>query len=111
MKTWLTTTAALEAGTGVALALAPSAVVLILLGSPLDSPAGLVIGRVLGAAVLAADPTSRSAARWQSWPRWRKRLQSEAALEVEVALDGACGDLVGSRILDLDTGAAQFLQQ
>ncbi len=39
------------------------------------------------------------------------RLQAEAALEVEVALDGACSDLVGSRIQDLDSGAAQLLQQ
>ncbi len=53
MKALLTTTAAVEAGTGVALAVAPSAVVLVLLGSPLDSPAGLVIGRVLGAALFS----------------------------------------------------------
>jgi len=52
-RTLLTITAAVEAGTGVALAIAPSAVVLVLLGSPLDSPAGLVIGRVLGAALFA----------------------------------------------------------
>ena len=53
MKTLLTITAALEAGTGVALAVTPSAVVLALLGSPLDSPVGLVIGRVLGAALFS----------------------------------------------------------
>jgi hypothetical protein len=53
MRTVVTVTAALEAGTGVALTLAPSAVVLVLLGSPLDSAAGLVIGRVLGAALIA----------------------------------------------------------
>jgi hypothetical protein len=53
MKTLLTTTAAVETGTGVALAVAPSAVVLVLLGSPLDSPAGLVIGRILGAALFS----------------------------------------------------------
>jgi len=53
MKPLLTITAAVEAGTGVALAIAPSAVVLVLLGSPLDSPAGLVIGRVLGAALFS----------------------------------------------------------
>jgi hypothetical protein len=53
MKTLLTITAAVEAGTGVALAIAPSSVVLMLLGSPLDSPAGLVIGRLLGAAVFS----------------------------------------------------------
>jgi hypothetical protein len=53
LKTLLTITAALEAGTGVALAVAPSSVVLVLLGSPLGSPAGLVIGRVLGAALFS----------------------------------------------------------
>jgi hypothetical protein len=53
MKTLLTITAALEAGAGIALLIAPSAVVLLLLGSPLDSPAGLVIGRVLGAALFS----------------------------------------------------------
>jgi hypothetical protein len=51
MKMLLTITAAVEAGTGVALAVAPSAVVVFLLGSPLDSPAGLVLGRILGAAL------------------------------------------------------------
>ncbi len=53
MRTLLTITAALEAGTGVALLIAPSALALILLGAPLDSSAGLVIGRVLGSALLA----------------------------------------------------------
>ncbi|MFI5455882.1 MAG: hypothetical protein ACHRXM_10565 [Isosphaerales bacterium] len=53
MKTLLTITAAVEAGTGVALAIAPSPVVLVLLGSPLEKPAGLVIGRILGAALFS----------------------------------------------------------
>jgi len=53
MKSLLTITAALEAGTGVALLVAPSSVVLVLLGAPLDSPAGLVIGRILGAALVS----------------------------------------------------------
>jgi hypothetical protein len=53
VKTLLTITAAIEAGTGIALAAAPSWVVLVLLGSPIDSPAALVIGRVLGAALVA----------------------------------------------------------
>lgn len=53
MKTLLTIIAVIEAGTGVALAISPSAVVLLLLGTPLDSPAGLVIGRVLGAALFS----------------------------------------------------------
>ncbi len=53
MKMLLTITAAIEAGTGVVLAITPSAIVLVLLGSPLDSPASLVIGRVLGAALFS----------------------------------------------------------
>ena len=36
-----------------ALTIAPSMVVVGLLGSPLDSPSGLVIGRVLGTALIA----------------------------------------------------------
>ena len=61
MKSLLTITAAVEAGTGVALAIAPSEVVRVLLGPPLDSPASLVIARVLAAAVF-----SLGAACWLS---------------------------------------------
>lgn len=53
MKTLLTITAVVEAGTGVALAVAPSAMVQALLGAPFDSPAGSVIGRILGAALFS----------------------------------------------------------
>ncbi|HWE39438.1 MAG TPA: hypothetical protein VG406_23000 [Isosphaeraceae bacterium] len=53
MRTLLAVTAALEVGTGVALAGAPSAAVLFLLGSPLGPPAGAVLGRVLGAALIS----------------------------------------------------------
>jgi len=53
MKTLLKVTAVLETGTGVALTLAPSAVFLVLLGSPLESPGGQVIGRVLGASLIS----------------------------------------------------------
>jgi hypothetical protein len=53
VKTLLTITAVIELGTGIALAVVPSSVVLILLGSPLEEPASLVIGRVLGAALLS----------------------------------------------------------
>ncbi len=53
MRTLLTVTAALEGGIGVALALAPSAVFLVLLGAPLESPGGPVIGRVLGSALIS----------------------------------------------------------
>ena len=53
MKALHTVTAILEAGTGLALLGAPSMVVMILLGSPLDSPASLALGRVTGTALLA----------------------------------------------------------
>ena len=53
MKTLLTATALIEAGTGVALLVAPSFVVKLLLGSPLDSAPAVVLGRVAGAALLA----------------------------------------------------------
>jgi hypothetical protein len=53
IKWLLTISAAIEAGAGVAFAIAPHWVARLLLGSPLDSPAGLVVGRVLGAALLA----------------------------------------------------------
>ncbi len=53
MKALLTITAVVEALTGIALAVAPSSVVPVLLGSPLDSPAGQVIGRVLAAALFS----------------------------------------------------------
>ena len=53
MKPLLTFSAAFEGATGVALLVAPSSVVLLLLGSPFDSPADMVIGRVLGAALFS----------------------------------------------------------
>ncbi len=49
----LTISAVIEAAAGLALAIAPSTVVLALLGSPLVAPASVVIGRVLGAALLS----------------------------------------------------------
>ncbi len=53
MRTLLTITAAIEVGTGVTLAIAPSPVVQALLGTPLDSTAGLVMSRILGAALVS----------------------------------------------------------
>jgi len=52
-RTLLVVTAAIEAAIGVALALSPSVPVSLLLGASLDSPGGLVIGRVAGAALLS----------------------------------------------------------
>jgi hypothetical protein len=53
MKLLLMLTAVLEAATGLALLLMPSATVTLLLGVPLDTPAGLVAGRIAGAALVA----------------------------------------------------------
>ncbi len=53
MKRLLTITAAIEGGTSMVLAAAPSSVVELLLGSPLESPAELVISRILAAALFA----------------------------------------------------------
>lgn len=53
IKSLLIFTAALEAATGLALALAPSAVASVLLGSALDAPAASSVARVAGAALLA----------------------------------------------------------
>ena len=70
MKNLHTVTALLEAGAGLALASFPSAVVVLLLGSGLDSPVTVLLGRLAGVALLAlgvgcwlarADAQSRAA--------------------------------------------------
>ncbi len=53
MKLLLMVTALLEAVVGLGLLVMPSAVVSILLGVPLDTPGGLVAGRMAGAALVA----------------------------------------------------------
>jgi len=52
IKSLLIVTALLEAGTGIALLIAPSVTVDLLLGSGLSSPQLLVLGRVTGAALV-----------------------------------------------------------
>ena len=52
MRTLLAVTALLEAATGFALAASPSLPVSLLIGSPLDTPPGSVVGRLAGAALL-----------------------------------------------------------
>ena len=53
MKRFLTLTVIIEAATGFGLIVIPSVVVRLLLGSPLDTPAAVTLGRVAGAALLA----------------------------------------------------------
>ena len=53
MKALLTMMAALEASVGLALLVSPALPVSIFLGTPLDTPAGLTVGRVAGSALLA----------------------------------------------------------
>jgi len=53
LKYLFSTTAVIEAATGVALLLAPSLVAALLLGASLDAPAGLVVARIAGASLVA----------------------------------------------------------
>lgn len=53
MKTLLLTKSAVETLVGGALALFPSLLISLLLGSPLDAPAGIVVARMAGSALLA----------------------------------------------------------
>jgi len=46
----LAVSAAVEVGAGIAMAVAPTAVCRLLLGEPIDTPAGLVVARLLAAA-------------------------------------------------------------
>jgi hypothetical protein len=53
MKTLHTVTAVIELGAGLALLCFPSTTVALLLGSPLDTPIALTVGRVGGAGLLS----------------------------------------------------------
>ena len=70
-------TAAIEAGAGLSLLLSPAVPVSLLLGLPLDTPAGLAIGRVGGAALL-----SMGAACWLA----RNDEQNQAAIGLIAAM-------------------------
>lgn len=52
MRAFLSVTALLEAATGFALATFPSPLVSVLIGSPLDTRSGSIVGRLAGAALL-----------------------------------------------------------
>ena len=53
MKSLLIVTSLIEAGAGVALLAVPAFAVQLLLGSPLDAPAAVILGRVAGVALFA----------------------------------------------------------
>ena len=53
MESLLVVTAVLEGATGLTLLVSPAVLVALLLGSSLETPAALTVGRVAGAAVLA----------------------------------------------------------
>jgi hypothetical protein len=53
VKTLLAVTAVIELAAGLAFGAIPSAAVVLLLGTPLDTPAAVALGRVAGAALLA----------------------------------------------------------
>jgi hypothetical protein len=53
MRTLLILTSVLEAVTGLALILSPSVIASALIGAPLDTPAGLVVARIAGGALLS----------------------------------------------------------
>ena len=53
IKSLLVVTALIEAGTGIALLVAPSVIVELLLGAGLSSPQSFVLGRIAGAALVS----------------------------------------------------------
>ncbi|HEY2155229.1 MAG TPA: hypothetical protein VGH33_06340 [Isosphaeraceae bacterium] len=89
MKSLLTATALFEFTTGVVLESDPSAASRLLLGTPLDSPAALVITRVLGAALIAIGAGC-----------WFTRDRADAGLLAALLLYnlGAVAVLVDARI-------------
>ena len=77
MKALLTVTAVIETGAGVALVCCPSTAAVLLLGSRLDAPASIALGRVAGVALL-----SLGVACWLA----RGDAQSRAAMGIVKAM-------------------------
>jgi len=65
-KSLLIVTALVEAGTGIALLIAPSVIVELLLGAGLESLQSLVLGRVAGAALISIGVTCWLAGKGES---------------------------------------------
>lgn len=87
-KSLFVVTAVIEAGAGLALMTWPSAAVMLLLGSSLDNLAGLTLGRVAGAALLALGVACWLARRDAESP-------SAAGLIIAMLLAGVFSGLVG----------------
>jgi hypothetical protein len=77
MKALPIVTAVIEVGAGLALLGFPSAVAILLLGTPLDTPAALTVARVAGAGLLALG-----VACWLA----RGGMQSRAAIGLVAAM-------------------------
>jgi hypothetical protein len=75
----LAVTGALEAATGLGLLIEPSVVVELLVGAALDTPAGTILGRVTGVALLALGVICWLA-RNEASPREAKRLATALLL-------------------------------
>lgn len=92
MKALLFVSAAIEVGAGLVVMALPSAFATFLLGSSLDSPAGLTVGRVAGAALLALGT-----ACWLARRDWQGRAATGVVVAMAVYNSAVVVLLVGAR--------------
>lgn len=97
-KPLLIATAVIEVGAGLALLVSPAAVAWLLLGTALETPAGLTVGRVAGAALLSLGVACWVARQDRGRPRTgmvaAMLLYNTAAVAV-LAVAGIGSELVG----------------